>query len=223
MYAVPAYSTIGIPLIPGAARPAAAASTYATLLFADLHGYDALAERLAPANVLLLLGEYFSVLTGAILQLGGQIIQLAEAELLAGFGVGDPRHTQIHEAVTAAREIQQRFAPVRASWQSKHSIDAGVGIGIHRGEVAIGAFGPLEQVALTLVGDAAHLAAQLSRRARAGEVLLSAAVHLPQKSAMPLLHLPQLKLRGRAAPLDVWCVPAPARLQTRHAGLCEVA
>jgi len=223
MFAVPAYSTIGIPLIPAAARPTAAATTYATLLFADLHGYDALVEHLAPVKVLPLLGEYFSVLTGAILECGGQIIQLAEAELLAGFGVGDPRHSQIHEAVTAARAIQQRFAPIRASWQSKHSIDTGVGIGIHRGEVAIGAFGPLEQVALTLVGDAAHLAAQLSRRARAGEVLLSAAVHLPQKSAMPLLHLPQLKLRGRTVPLDVWCVPAPARLQMQHAALCEVA
>jgi adenylate cyclase len=222
VFAVSAYSTIGIPLIPGAARPTAAVTTYATLLFADLHGYDALAERLAPVKVLPLLGEYFSVLTGAILEFGGQIIQLAEAELLAGFGVGDPRHSQIHEAVSAARTIQQRFAPIRASWQSKHSIDTGVGIGIHRGEVAIGTFGPLEQGA-TLVGDAAHLAAQLSRRARAGEVMLSAAVHLPQKSAMPLLHLPQLKLRGRSTPLDVWCVPAPTRLQLRHAGLCEVA
>ncbi len=223
MYTVPAYSTIGIPLIPAAARPTAAATTYATLLFADLHGYDALAEHLPPAKVLPLLGEYFAVLTGVILEWGGQIIQLAEAEMLAGFGVGDPRHSRIDEAVMAARAIQQRFAPIRASWQNKHSIDVGVGIGIHRGEVAIGAFGPLEQVALTLVGDAAHLAAQLSRRARAGEVLLSAAVHLPQKSAMPLLHLPQLKLRGRTAPLDVWCLPAPTRLQMRHAALCEVA
>ncbi len=223
MYTMPAYSTIGIPLIPAAARPSAAATTYATLLFADLHGYDALVEHLSPAEVLPLLGEYFAVLTGAVLECGGQIIQLAEAELLAGFGVGDPRCSRIHEAVMAARAIQQRFSPVQASWQNKHSIDAGVGIGIHRGEVAIGAFGPLEQVALTLVGDAAHLAAQLSRRARAGEVLLSAAVHLPQKSAIPPLHLPQLKLRGRTAPLDVWCVPAPARLQKRHAALCEVA
>ncbi len=36
MFTVPAYSTIGIPLIPAAARPIAAATTYATLLFADL-------------------------------------------------------------------------------------------------------------------------------------------------------------------------------------------
>jgi len=220
MFTVPAYSTIGIPLIPAAARPTATATTYATLLFADLHGYDALVEHLAPAKVLSLLEQYFAVLTGAILECGGQIIQLAEAELLAGFGVGDPRHTQIHEALMAARAIQQRFSPVRDSWQNTHSIDAGVGIGIHRGEVAIGVFGPLEQVALTLVGDAAHLAAQLSRRARAGEVLLSAVVHLPQKSAIPLVHLPKLKLHGRTAPLEVWCVPAPARLQMRHAALC---
>jgi hypothetical protein len=26
------------------------------------------------------------------------------------------------------------------------------------------------------------------------------------------LHLPQFELRGRSAPLDIWCVPAPARV-----------
>jgi hypothetical protein len=25
------------------------------------------------------------------------------------------------------------------------------------------------------------------------------------------LHLPQFELRGRSAPLDIWCVPAPER------------
>ena len=42
MITVPVYSTIGIPLIPGSARPVAAATTYATVMFVELRGYDAL-------------------------------------------------------------------------------------------------------------------------------------------------------------------------------------
>jgi adenylate cyclase len=223
MLTVPAYSTIGIPLIRGALHPSTAETTCATMLFADLHGYDGLVEQLPPAQVVPLLREFFSILTSAVLECGGQIFQIAEADMLAGFGVGDSSHTQIHETLSAARAIQLRFTPIRASWQDKHSIDAGVGIGIHRGEVAIGVFGPCEHTALTLVGDAANVAAQLCRRARAGEILLSAAVYLPHKvvgaaggGEAALLHLPHLLLRGRSAPLDVWCAPAAGRLQMRR-------
>jgi len=218
--ATPAYSTIGIPLIPRHLPPAAAKTTCATVLCADLHGYDALAEQLPPSQVASMLGAYFAILTDTVLECGGMIFHLAEADMMAGFGVGDTRHTQIHEALTAARKIQQRFAALRSSWKKELALNAGVGLGIHRGEVAIGTFGPPEHTALILVGDAAHVAAQLCKRARAGEVLLSAAVHLPHRCSwraigaaepMALVHLPPLKLRGRSAPVDVWCAPAARR------------
>ncbi|HLN48180.1 MAG TPA: adenylate/guanylate cyclase domain-containing protein [Steroidobacteraceae bacterium] len=227
MLTVSAYSTIGIPLIPRTMPPAAVKTTCATVLCADLHGYDTLAEQLPPSQVASMLGAYFAILTDTVLEYGGMVFHLAEADMMAGFGVGDTRHTQIHEALTAARTIQQRFAPVRSSWRKEHQVNAGVGVGIHRGEVAVGTFGPSEHTALTLVGDAAHVAAQLCKRARAGEVLLSAAVHLPHRCSwhaigaaepMTLVHLPPLQLRGRSAPIDVWCAPAARRprMGTRH-------
>ena len=49
MLAVPGYSTKGIPLIPAAMRPSSAETTCATMLFADLHGYDC-AGRAAAAR-----------------------------------------------------------------------------------------------------------------------------------------------------------------------------
>ncbi len=227
VFSVPAYSTIGIPLIRRAMPAASAKTTCATVLCADLHGYNALAERLPPSQVASMLGAYFAILTDAVLEYGGMVFDLAEADMMAGFGVGDTRHTHIHEALSAARTIQQRFAPVRSTWKNELAVNAGVGLGIHRGEVAVGTFGPSEHTGLTLVGDAAHVAAQLGRRARAGEVLLSAAVNLPHRCSwqaigavepMTLVHLPPLQLRGRSAPIDVWCSPAARRprMGTRH-------
>ena len=225
MLTVPAYSTIGVPLIPGVARTTPAPPTCGTVLFANLHGYEALVERLSPVDVTSMLAEFFAILTSAVLECGGQIFHLAESDMMAAFGVGDSRHSQIHEALMAACVIQRRFAPVRAAWFRKHSIDTGVGIGLSRGEVAIGVFGPPEPTGLTLVGDGANVAALLCRRARAGEILLSAAAYPPQKfvsggaefgGGTTLLHLPQLHLRSRSAPLDVWCVPAATRLKAHE-------
>jgi adenylate cyclase len=218
MLTTPVYSTLGIPLIQGAPLPSRAPTTFATVLFADLHGYDALAEDLQPVQVVSLLEEYFALLTDAVLEFGGQIFHLAEADLMAGFGVGDSRHTQILEAISAAYAIQRRFAPVRRSWQDRFSIDAAVGIGIHRGELAIGACGPPAEPPL-IAGDTTCVAGGLCRRARAGEILISNVVYraheqgLARPSELAFLHLPQVQLRGRSAPLDIWCAPAIERLR----------
>jgi adenylate cyclase len=223
-----AYSTRGVPLIPCVARTAIPETACATVLFADLHGYGAIVERLPPDEVLSLLEEFFAVLNHAVLEWGGQTFRQAEADMMAGFGVGDCHHTQINEAIAAARAIQQNFAPLRTSWQVRYSIDAGVGIGVHRGDVAIAFIGRTQQTLCTLVGDTANVAAHLCKRARVGEVLLSDAVYLPHRSfsaalgrtdAMTFLCLPRLQLRGRSAPLDAWCIPTPVRLPMRHAAV----
>jgi adenylate cyclase len=180
-------------------------------LHADLRGYRALVERLPPADAAGLLGQFFAVLTGAVLECGGQVFQLAEAELVAGFGVGDARHSQILEALTAARVLQRRFLPIRQSWQRLHHVDAGVGIGLDRGPVAIGVFGPFEHPSRTLVGPPVSVAAELSRHARAGEVLLSGAVHLPGAPVVRCLHRAPLHLSGRRSPIEVWRLQASAR------------
>lgn len=220
------YSTRGVPLIHGVGRPSAAETTCATMLFADLHGYDALVEKLPPIQVVGLLEQFFDTVTNTVLEVGGQVLCVSNADMMAGFGVGDLRHTQIDDAIAAACRIHERFMPIRTSWQIKHAIDAGVGIGIHRGEVAVGLFGGPKRTAVVLVGDAANIAVQLCKRARVGEVLLSSAVYFAPDCdsvgaapvpPMPFLHLPELQLRGRRTTLDVWCIPSAARLRMRHA------
>lgn len=220
MLTPPTFSPLGVPLIQVVAPPTGVPTTFATVLCANLHGYEALAESLPPARVVSLLEEYFSLLTDAVLEFGGQIFHLAEADMLAGFGLGDSRHTQILAAVSAARAIQQRFSRIRKSWQDQIAIDTGIGIGIHRGEFALCVFGSPDEPSLVVVGDTANLASTMCHRARAGEILVSNAVHGPHEQATAprpdgaeFLCLRQVQLRGRSAPLDLWCAPAAERLR----------
>jgi class 3 adenylate cyclase len=218
------YSMRGKPLIPGRTIVPVTGITCATALFTDLHGYDGLLEPLQSVEIAQLLGALFEMLTGTVLEFGGRIFGLQEAGMLAGFGVGDTRYTRTFEAFHAACAMQRRFVPMRTSWQNDHCIDTAIGIGIHRGEVAVGAFGPLGNPSLMMVGDAANGAAQLARRARAGEILLSCTACAPEPGRAPssapplaLKRLPPLKIRGRSAPIDVWCMPVDERLPMRQA------
>ena len=197
-------------------------TTNATVLFADMRGYTALAEHLPAARVVSLLEEFFGVLSSATVSCGGEIFHMAGDGMMAGFGVRDPGQYRAREAIAAGHSILRQLAPVSARWLSELSIATGIGIGVHLGEVALGFFGAPGKKSMTLIGDTANVAARLCGRARSGEVLFSSAVAAVIGAAaavadkatgpIPFLQLPQFELRGRSGLLDIWCVPAPARL-----------
>ncbi len=193
-----------------------------TVLFADLRGYTGMAERLPPARVVPLLDEFFRTLASAVEKSGGTVFHMAGDGMMAGFGVNQEQGSGAHEALAAGHAMLQAFVPIAARWRNELSIDAGIGIGMHFGEVAVGALGPSRHKRTTLVGDTVNVAARLCSRARAGEVLFSCTVAAALESdasaasdvagAKPFLQLPQFALRGRSGPIDIWCVPAPERL-----------
>jgi adenylate cyclase len=207
------------------------------VLFADLRGYTGMAERLPAVRVLPLLDEFFRILAAAVEAYGGTVFHMAGDGMMAGFGVNEQSGTGqagdepggngmdgsgARAALAAGHAMLDSFAPIAARWRSELSIDAGIGVGLHLGEVAIGVLGPPLRQSTTLVGDTVNVAARLCSRARAGEVLFSCTVAAALESQaesqgmaagpMPFLQLPQFELRGRRGPIDIWCVPAPERL-----------
>jgi adenylate cyclase len=193
-----------------------------TVLFADLRGYTGMAERLPAARVIPLLDEFFRTLAAATDTYGGTVFHMAGDGMMAGFGVSGQDGGGARKALAAGHAMLQNFAPIAARWRGELSIEAGIGVGLHLGEVAIGVLGPPRHRATTLVGDTVNVAARLCSRARAGEVLFSCTVAAALENngaaagaavgMTPFLQLPQFALRGRRGPIDIWCVPAAERL-----------
>lgn len=198
----------------------AAELTHATVLFADMRGYTALAERFRPIQVAALLDEFFTVLVRVAMAFGGEVFHMAGDSMMAGFGVRDPTRSGTCAALAAGCAMLESFVPVAARWRQEYAVITGIGIGIHSGEVAVGSLGPPSRQVTTLIGDTVNVAARLCDRARAGEVLFSGAVAAALSTeaedsdteAKSFLQLPQFELRGRRQLLDIWCVPAPERL-----------
>ena len=71
----------------GAGHSRAVRTVKAAVLFADLRGYTALAEQLAPAEVLSRLHQFFELLLTVVDHHGGQVFHLAGDNLMAGFAV----------------------------------------------------------------------------------------------------------------------------------------
>jgi class 3 adenylate cyclase len=192
----------------------------AAVLFADMRGFTGIAEKLAPSQVFELLNEFFAALTAAAFRYDGTVFNMAGDSLMVGFGVPIAQDDGGMRALRAAREMLAEFRGLARRWHGRYGIKTGMGIGINEGEVIAGNVGSEQYMSFTLIGDTVNIAARLSQRARAGEVLFSNALKLSLDSAVgstiPILALPPLTLRGRSNPIDIFCVPTERRIDLRH-------
>ncbi len=163
-------------LVTRGSAPAAVRTAHVTVLFADLRGYTGLAESLPAVRVVPLLDEFFRVLAATAEKYGGRVFHMAGDGMMVGFGVDEQDGNGAREALACGHAMLAGFSPIAARWRSDLSVDVGIGVGLHSGEVAVGAPGPPRRKATTLVGDTVNVAARLCSRARAGEVLFSCTV-----------------------------------------------
>ena len=189
-----------------------------TVLFADMRGFTAVAERLSPSDVVPLLNEYFSMLSAVTREHGGTVFHMAGDGLMAGFGLPLPSDDASGRAVCAARGMIDGFGRLATEWKARLGIETGIGIGINAGDVIVGDVGAPERPSYTLIGDTVNVAARLVQRARAGEALFSLSV---KQSLDPvpggIVELPPLVLRGRTRPVEIYCMASSTRIDLRPA------
>lgn len=189
-----------------------------TVLFADMRGFTAVAERLSPSDVVPLLNEYFAMLSSVTREHGGTVFHVAGDGLMAGFGLPLPADDASGRAISAARGMIAGFDRLATDWKSRLGIETGIGIGINAGDVIVGDVGAPDRPSYTLIGDTVNVAARLVQRARAGEALFSLSV---KQSLDPvpsgIVELPPLVLRGRIRPVEIYCMESQTRIDLRPA------
>ena len=190
----------------------------AVILFADLRGFTRMAEQLVPTEVVLLLNEYFSLLTEVTYRYEGVIFNMAGDSLLVGFGVPFEQANAAERAIKCGNDMLTEFETLSSKWKAKYGLETGLGIGVNKGEVVAGNVGSLAYMNFTIIGDAVNIASRLMQRARAGELLLSDRVMLALLAArfkVDAISLPPLTLRGRSEPIGLYCIPFKGRIDTR--------
>jgi adenylate cyclase len=197
-------------------KPAPIETLRSAVLFADLRGYTTLAEHLDPPVVVRLLQEFFALLGDAVDTHGGRLFHMAGDSMMAGFSIDELGPEAARAAVRSGMTIVRKFDSMAARWHREIGVPMGVGIGVHVGEVACAAIGPPGLRRKTLIGDTVNVAARLCQRARAREVLFSAAVvpSLNGQEAKDMMPLPAVAVRGRDTPVEIYCVPTSKRLTT---------
>jgi adenylate cyclase len=172
------------------------AEVEASLLFADIRGSTAMAERMTAGEFHALLDRFYTSASEAVFAHNGVVDKFVGDELVAVFPpVYGRRHAE--RAVAAARAVllATGHADAGGPW-------APLGAGVHTGLMWFGAVGEGTHVEISVVGDAVNTAARIAAQATAGEILVSTdAAGAAGLDAS--LERRSLSLKGKEQPIEV--------------------
>jgi class 3 adenylate cyclase/tetratricopeptide (TPR) repeat protein len=168
-----------------------------TVLFCDIAGSTALAERIGPDAMHALLDAFFERMLGHVHRHGGTINQFLGDGFMALFGAPLAYEDHAKRAALAGWNIQEglRRDPIRPPDGTADAIT--VRIGLNTGLVVVGKIGDDLRMDYTAIGDTTNLAARLQVVAEAGTVLLSESTRRAAADAIRTIPLGEKQLKGK--------------------------
>ena len=132
-----------------------------SVLFSDIRGFTSISEKLKPEQLVSLLNEYLTEMTGIVLENKGLLDKYIGDAVMAVFGA--PLHNDRHayDACNAALEMMSRLKKLNEQWKERGIPVLDIGIGINTGEMVAGNMGSVERFDYTVMGDNVNLASRL--------------------------------------------------------------
>jgi adenylate cyclase len=163
-----------------------------SMLFADVRGSTAMAEKMSSGEYQALMGRFYDAAAKAIFDNDGFLDKFVGDEVIALFAPLLAGEQHPARAVDAARTLLAGvgYGTGDGPWLE-------IGAGVHTGLVWMGAIGEGRHSTMTALGDAMNVTARLASRAKAGEILIT--VDAATAAGLKVAELPhqQLELKGK--------------------------
>src|SRR6266568_6262897 len=174
-----------------------------TVLFADISGFTALAERLGPEELHENMRAAWDAIAVEIRASGGLIEKYIGDAVVAVFGAVDNEVDHPARAQRAALAILGALDRENERIAERTGRNLALRIGINTGLAVAGAVGDKESE-FGVLGDAVNVAARLEQAAEPGEVLVGDATYRLAPALFAYEPHPPVAAKGKTAPLVVW-------------------
>ncbi len=169
----------------------------ATVLFADLSGYTAVAERMDPEALKSMVDRALRRLGDEVTRFGGSVDKFIGDNVMAVFGAPVAHEDDPERAVRAGLAMQGAMDEINAQIPD---VDFALRVGINSGEVLAGKMG----TGYTVIGDSVNVASRLQSAARPGSVTVGEVTHRLTRTSIEYTELEPLNLKGKAEPVPAW-------------------
>ncbi len=141
-----------------------------TVLFCDVVGSTALAEKMDPETWTGLMNTTFEHLTAPVDEYDGNVARLMGDAILAFFGAPTAHEDDPQRAILAGLKMLENVHPLRERLQQEQGLDFNIRVGINTGLAVVGDVGTALHGEYSAMGDAVNLAARMEQTAAAGTV-----------------------------------------------------
>jgi class 3 adenylate cyclase/tetratricopeptide (TPR) repeat protein len=175
-----------------------------TVLFCDVAGSTALAERIGPDAMHGILNAFFDLALREVHHQQGTVNQFLGDGLMALFGAPVAHEDHARRAVLAALAIQRQLTERGAALDPRRAVALRARVGLNTGLVVVGKIGDRLRMDYTAIGTTTNLAARLQQLAEPGTVLLSESTWRAVRDDVECRPLGARTVKGLADPVPVY-------------------
>lgn len=177
-----------------------------TVLFCDLVGFTARADRADPEEVKGTLRPFHASVQREIERHGGWVAEFLGDGVLAIFGAPIAHEDDPERAIRASLRIQASIEDLN---RAHPTLALTARVGIETGEAVVSyALGP--QIGGNVIGDVVNTASRLQSVAPPGGIVVGEATYRATASEFRFRELPPVEVKGKAEPLAIWQPLEPA-------------
>lgn len=139
----------------------------ATVLFTDLKGFTAIAEKMDPQTLMDWLNEYMDGMAKVVIGHKGVINKYIGDAIMAIFGVPVAKKTDEEvsadaiNAVECALDMVEELERLNSSWEKRNITTVHMRVGIFTGPLVAGCLGGAQRMEYTVIGDTVNTASRL--------------------------------------------------------------
>jgi len=190
-----------------------------TVLFSDISGFTAIAEKLDPEHVYEFIDSTLKAFTEEIYKHEGTIDKVMGDGVMALFGAPIAHEDDPARAIRAALGMQDALKRINADLEPRLGISLRVRIGLHTGTVVVGSIGSDLRMEYTALGDTVNVASRLQGVAEPGTILVSRPVYEATKPLFEFHELGSIRVKNRVEPVDIFEAIAPRQIAGRVRGI----
>ncbi len=177
-----------------------------SILFADIVGFTAIAERLTPKEIADLLNAFFEEMLQEVFAVGGTLDKYIGDCLMVFFGAPELQPDHAMRAVAAAQGMLRRLSRLNRLKMLPEPLE--LRIAINSGKAVVGDVGSSQRVDYTALGATINLAARMEGVCPVGKCIISEAT-FQQISANKVLKLAfqplgEFKFKGIDRPIRIY-------------------
>ena len=174
----------------------------ATVVFADIVGFSAIANDLEPDAVRELANAFFEPLSREVEGEGGTVMKYIGDGVMAVFGVPTTHEDDAVRAVRAAMAMTARVREIA----STRNAEVALRVGVNTGLVMVGTVGAGSRASADIMGATVNVASEIESTAQPGQVLVGGATERLVHDRFELVSVPAIQVKGLSEPVVMFRV-----------------